>query len=116
MQSIQNTIKNLDQLAYFTPWRKILLGKKAVLYWEKLLLENKDKQLCQEVGEYFDLNRVPFVIVIEYIDSFFRYATEYTKRKYEIQDSIAKAYLVRKLEDDSKTIQKELDKKTFWIA
>ena len=111
IKQIENILQELDKLDYFTPWREILLGNKALNYWKKLLFEDKDTELCREVGEFFDLNNVPFVIVREYIDSFFRYGTEYLDKKYAIQDSIAKAYIIRKLENDSKSIQNELDKK-----
>ncbi len=109
MNYIEKIIQKLNTLDYFTPWHDILLSDKTLGYWEKILF--KDEKLCNEFGQYFDVNNVPFVIVVEYIDSFFRYAIEYSKRKYEIQDKIAKAYLVRKLEDDSQAIQKELNKK-----
>jgi len=113
MDTIQKSIEALDSLDYFTPWREVLLGETVKRYWEKILLQTHDPGLCRELGEYLDLNHVPFVIVIEYIETFFRYAPEYAQNKYAIQDSIAKAYLVRKLEDDSIAIQKELDKKLF---
>ncbi len=113
MEMIQKAIRQLDELDYFSPWRDILLGETVIRYWHKLLLEERNGELCREMGEYLDRNRVPFVIVIEYIESFFRYAPEYARNKYAIQDSIAKAYLVRKLEDDSDAIQKELEKKLF---
>jgi len=113
MKTIQKAIRQLDELDYFSPWREILLGETVTRYWERLLLEERNAGLCRELGEYLDLHRVPFVIVIEYVESFFRYAPEYAQNKYAIQDSIAQAYLVRKLEDDSITIQKELDKKLF---
>jgi len=116
MESIKKTLEELDKLAYFTPWKEILLGEDACKYWEKLLCKRRDENLCKEVGEYFDLNNVPFVMVIEYIDTFFRYAVGYEERKYEIQDSIAKAYLVRKLEIDSAAIQKELDRKLLLVS
>jgi len=113
MHTIQKSIEQLERLDYFTPWKDILLGKKVIHYWESILLKEHDPALCKEFGTYLDLHRIPFVIVIEYIDSFFRYASEYAQNKYAIQDSIAKSYLVRKLEDDSTAIQKELDKKLF---
>jgi len=113
VEQILKSIKALDSLDYFSPWREILLGDKAIGYWEKILLENHEWGLCGEFGEYLDLSQVPFVIVIEYIDSFFRYLPEYSQNKYAIQDQIAKAYLVRKLEDDNIAIKKELEKKLF---
>jgi len=111
MDTIQKALQELDQLDYFAPWKDILLGEKALYYWEKMLLEDQEQTLFCEVGIYFDINHVPFVIVIEYIDTFFRYATQYVTHKYKIQDNIAKAYIIRKLEDDRHMIQKELDKK-----
>jgi len=113
MHMIQESIEHLDELDYFSPWREILLGEEAVRYWEKLLLEERNAQQCRAFGEYLDQNRVPFVIVVEYLESFFRFLPEFAENKYAIQDNIAKAYLVRKLEDDSQTIQKELEKKLF---
>jgi len=111
MQKVEKILQKLDTLDYFTPWKETLLGAQALTYWEQLLLEDADTDAYREVGEFFDLNNVPFVIVREYIDSFFRFGTDYIKSKYRIQDSIAKVYIIRKLENDSKAIQKELDKK-----
>jgi len=111
MKKIENIIQQLDRLNYFQPWREILFGEQALHYWEILLHQSTNIALCKKAGEYFDLSGVPFVITTEYIESFFRYAPEYADKKYAIQDSIAKAYLIRRLENDNKMIQKELDKK-----
>ena len=115
MQTIRKSIEKLEKLNYFTPWNKTLFGEEIVHYWERILPEGSDKALCREMGKYLDRHQVPFVIVVEYIESFFRFSPEYAQNKYAIQDTVAKAYLVRKLEDDRMAIEKELEKKLFGI-
>jgi len=55
-------------------------------------------------------NSVPYVIVSEYLDEFFRYYKQ-ESAKHDIKNNIAEAYLRKKLLDDKKLIDIELKKK-----
>ena len=110
MKSVKNAIETIKSSNYFDAWKDIFLSDTAEEEWE-YLLENKDaKHIYDSLGEKLHGQNVPYVIVSEYIDEFFRY---YDKQydNHEIKNNIAQAYLNKKLQQDCDLIEEEINKK-----
>jgi len=111
MQEIKKAIDSLIVSGYFLPWEGVLFSEKIVQYWKRVRWEDPDKKVCREIGGYFYSSDVPFVIVTEYIDEFFRYIFCKDKEEHEIKNYIAESYLIKKVDKDSQNIQIDLEKK-----
>ncbi len=111
MKNIQDAIEIIDQSHYFKPWREILLDEAAISEWERMLSGEVSEETCKRVGEVYYMNTIPFVIITEYIDEFFRHYGAGDALKYQIKNSISEAYLNKKLDDDERTLQWDIDKK-----
>ena len=110
MFTIPQTIEIMRESNYFLAWENILLGESAVQEWKQLLENSADTSLYLILAKRLHVNAVPYVVVSEYIDEFFRYHQNSLQR-YEIKNNIAEAYLNTKLSDDNKLIDIELNKK-----
>lgn len=111
MRSIQRIFDVLYRSDYFKPWQEILLGSKALQEWHDLLHNNKTEQFYEEVGERLFANKVPFVIVTEYVDEVFRHHEGDAHDHHHIKNMIAQAYLKERLYSDSRLIEIELKKR-----
>lgn len=110
-EKIEQTLRIIDQSNYFSPWRDVLLGDTARQYWQDISLSKKELHPCKEMGEYFFRHHIPFVVVTEYIDEFFRYHSNNVDEKYYIKNNIAEAFLNQKLKADTLKIQKDINEK-----
>jgi EAL domain-containing protein (putative c-di-GMP-specific phosphodiesterase class I) len=113
MRSIEDIIAIITESNYFEPWANVLLGDYAVDAWHKLLQNTSSDNLYKSLGENLHLYQVPFVIVTEYIDEFFRYMQGNKHDCHNIKNKIAQAYLIQKLSADSDIIHIELEKKLY---
>ncbi len=111
MSKIKDALDIICKSNYFYTWKNILLSNSTAQEW-KLLLE------CCGTNEFYNLfakklhdNAVPYVIVTEYIDEFFRYYKDYSVDQHQVKNKIAQAYLKRKLKADSVVIDIEISKK-----
>ena len=95
---------------YFNAWDKLLLGDTAAEEWKMMLDGNEDENLCIILANRLHKHDVPYVIVSEYIDEFFRYYKQ-DENRHEIKNKIAQSYLKKKLVEDSAYIDVELEKK-----
>ena len=110
MKNIDRVVKTIKESNYFDAWKGTLLSQNAVKEWH-LLLENKNSQLLyNKLGEKLHLNNVPYVIVSEYIDEFFRHC-EVPYDNHDVKNKIAEAYLSKKLKNDSNLLEDEINKK-----
>lgn len=113
MRSIKEVITIITESDYFTPWKEVLLSDNAVEEWAALLSQSESDNFFVHMGEKLHAHQVPFVIVNEYIDEFFRHREDEAVGCYEIKNKIARAYLREKLLSDSAIIKIELEKKLY---
>jgi diguanylate cyclase (GGDEF)-like protein len=111
MFSVENTIKIISETNYFSAWTDVLLGQDAVDGWNLLIQSQEPGEYLKSLGTRLYEQDVPFVIVSEYIDEFFRYHKTCTIDSHNIKNKIAQAYLHKKLQADNYVIDKELSKK-----
>lgn len=77
-----------------------------------MLLEHKDTdEFYNLLADKLHEKNVPYVIVTEYIDEFFRYLKDYSVDQHRIKNKIAQAYLAKKLKSDYKLIEQDISKK-----
>jgi len=110
MYTVSQTIKIIQESNYFYAWEAVLLGEGVHQEWEYLLKDSDNPHLYAMLAEKLHGASVPYVIVSEYIDEFFRYY-KHDLNRHEIKNRIAEAYLRKKLEDDNHLIDIELSKK-----
>lgn len=110
MHSILDTIEIMKKSNYFIAWENTLLGGSVAQEWTALLDNCNDDNMYSLLAVKLHMNSIPYVIVSEYIDEFFRYY-EYDKDRHIIKNRIAEAYLRKKLIDDKTLIEIELNKK-----
>ncbi|MFK5937044.1 MAG: EAL domain-containing protein [Sulfurimonas sp.] len=103
-------IDTMRKSNYFNAWQDVLLGSSACKDWEMMLLDSSNEDLYHIMAHKLHANYVPYVIVDEYIDEFFRYCKKNAAR-HEIKNNIAQAYLKKKLIDDKVIIEIEVKKK-----
>jgi len=109
MKAIENVIQIMRESNYFDAWSSVLLSDSSVEEWGMMLEDNNDN-LYSRLAFRLHEHDVPYVIVSEYIDEFFRYCKE-DSSKHLIKNQIAKAYLNKRLLDDMALIDIELSKK-----
>lgn len=110
MDKILNVIKRMKQSNYFDAWTTVLLGDSSAQEWQLMLEDSHNDNLYLMLAIKLHEHNVPYVVVSEYIDEFFRYCDKDTSR-HLIKNRIAKAYLNKKLLDDMALIDIELNKK-----
>ena len=110
MHEIENTLEIIRESNYFDAWKDILLSETAVQEWKYLLNHENTESIYLALGEKLHLNHVPYVIVSEYVDEFFRYYKQ-TYSNHEIKNKIAQAYLNKKLQHDCDLLEEEINKK-----
>ena len=110
MNSVKQVVKTIQDSYYFDAWKEILLDEHVVDDWKHILKDSNSDKLCHELGRRLYLNNIPYVIVTEYIDEFFRYCDS-SYDNHKIKNKIAQAYLNKKLKSDSVLIEEELNKK-----
>ena len=111
MEAVQKTIQMIDDSNYFNPWREQLLSERAVEEWLLIFSEKTCTESCRRLGEFYYEKGIPFVIVTEYIDEFFRHYIVSNHARHYIKNGISEAYLHRKLNEDEQNLQREIDKK-----
>jgi len=109
MQVIKEVINVMRASKYFDAWENVLLTEDSVKEWQYILQENDNEELYNMLANKLHRNNVPYVIISEYIDEFFRYYVDNTY-KHTIKNKIAQAYLRKKLIDDNELIKIELSK------
>ncbi len=110
MSGIVDVIKTIKDSNYFDAWKDILLSEAVLEEWYSILNNDASDELYSRLGARLYFKKVPYVIVSEYVDEFFRYCRMHHD-SYEIKNKIARAYLNNKLKDDNELIEKELSKK-----
>ncbi len=110
MNSISNAINIMRNSNYFDAWSSVLLSDSSTIEWEYILKDSHNDDLYMMLAQKLHLHSVPYVIVSEYIDEFFRYYTIDTDR-HIIKNKIAQAYLKNKLTQDNQLLDIELNKK-----
>lgn len=112
MKAIDEVILMLKDSYYFESWEEVLYNKTILILWQEILTGRQDIEKCNSMGKYFYTHRIPFVIIIEYIDEFFRhYHGDLlpTHTVYRIKNHICEGYLDEKLAEDKKDVQKDRD-------
>jgi len=111
VHSIENVIKIISESNYFSAWGDVLLSDTSAYEWS-LLLEHKDTdEFYNLLADKLHEKNVPYVIVTEYIDEFFRYLKDSSVDQHRIKNKIAQAYLTKKLKSDYKLIEQDINKK-----
>jgi len=110
MYTISQTIKIMKESNYFYAWDTVLLNENVAMEWKYLLEDSDNNKLYTMLAEKLHKASVPYVIVSEYIDEFFRYY-KHDLYRHEIKNKIAEAYLRKKLSEDNTLIDIELSKK-----
>ncbi len=110
MNSIRDVIKRIKDSGYFDAWKEILLDVNVIDEWTYLLKNEDSDELYNKLGEKLHKKNIPYVIVSEYIDEFFRFYKS-SHDNHEIKNRIAQAYLNEKLKFDIHLIEMEIDKK-----
>ena len=110
MNSVENVIKTIRDSNYFVAWKDILLDDSAIENWKDILEDSDSDELCHNLGRKLYLHNIPYVIVTEYVDEFFRHC-ETSYDNYKVKNKIAQAYLGKKLKYDNNLIEEELNKK-----
>ena len=109
MYSIEQVINIIKESNYFTAWESILISDTCIDEWQLILQNDENEELYNFLADKLYKYNVPYVIVSEYIDEFFRYYENGISR-HKIKNKIAQAYLKKKLIDDSNAIDIELNK------
>jgi len=112
LPTINEVILIIKDSHYFESWEDILYDESVLTLWYEILQGKQCPQKCNTMGQFFYTNAVPFVIIIEYIDEFFRhYHAEIlpTHEVYQIKNLICEGYLDEKLAEDKKDLQKDID-------
>jgi len=107
---VEYVIDTMRASNYFDAWHDILLGDNSSKEWKLMLSDRNNTNIYNLLSEKYYKNSVPYVIVSEYFDEFFRYYKR-DKNRHAIKNKIAQAYLEQKLTNDSRLIQEELSKK-----
>jgi len=113
MRTIEDIIDVITESNYFEPWKDVLLSDSSASQWRALLQNDESNELYTLVGEKLHEHQVPFVIITEYIDEFFRYMQGDKHDCHHLKNKIAQAYLAKKLSADSSVINIELEKKLY---
>lgn len=106
---ILKVIQIMKRSNYFISWNDLLLDDSLVHEWKYILTHSDDSKAYTGLASVLHDHSVPFVIVNEYIDEFFRYFQHY-EHAHRMKNKIAEAYLNKKLSHDKKLIEKELNK------
>ena len=88
MNSVKQVVKTIQDSYYFDAWKEILLDEHVVDDWKHILKDSNSDKLCHELGRRLYLNNIPYVIVTEYIDEFFRYCDS-SYDNHKIKNKIA---------------------------
>lgn len=115
MRTINETVEIICESDYFGAWKEILLSDIAIKEWEVLLSSHRDDYSYGDLGKKLYDEKVPFVIVTEFLDELFRYLDHPQLDKHHNKNMVAKAYLSEKLKSDSLLIEAELSKKMLEI-
>ncbi len=107
---IEKVIFTMKESNYFYAWKDALLGNSVLNDWKKILAEPENRSLYSELSVKLYEHKVPYVIVSEYIDEFFRYCN-IDQHRHMIKNKIAEAYLHKQLLDDKEGIEEELGTK-----
>ncbi len=112
MKSVEEVINIIKDSNYFEAWKDSLLSETTVQEW-KLLLKHDltTKNFYEKIAQRLYMKRVPYVIVNEYIDEFFRHHKNHSIDHHNIKNFIAEAFLKEQLKSDRELIEIELNKK-----
>ncbi len=111
MPNIEEVIEIITESNYFSAWRKVLLSETSASEWKQLLEHHDSDKFYNLVADKLHANNVPYVIVTEYMDEFFRYYKNYSIDWHWVKNRVAQAYLQKKLKFDSESIEIEINKK-----
>lgn len=109
MRSIEAVIEKIDKSNYFSSWGEVLLSPSAIKEWHLILSTYLSDKFYEAIVKKLYFKNIPFVIVSEYVDEFFRHYQDSNIDAFYIKNNIAKAYLKEKLQNDIKSIDKELE-------
>jgi len=112
MKNIEKVILVISETRYFSAWEETLLSDDTLLEWKKLLKPDTDEASYYALGKRLYAQKIPFVIVTEYLDEFFRYLDHPSLNTHRIKNCISKAFLNEKLESDRLNLEKEITKKS----
>jgi len=114
MNRVKKAVAIIKESNYFEEWDEVLLQQTAINQWSAILKLRDANEILLTLGKDLYYKKIPYVIVTEYIDEFFRYyegSSLVIKKRYQIKNAISKAYLHERLFHDSQSIQQELNKK-----
>jgi len=111
VHSIEEVIDIIRESNYFDAWSEVLLGESISQEWHYLLKHKDSDVLYDTLGEKLHSSNIPYVIVSEYVDEFFRYYRDTSANNHKIKNKIAQAFLSKKLQYDSELIEREIAKK-----
>jgi diguanylate cyclase (GGDEF)-like protein len=111
MRSIEEVLEIISESNYFHAWKEVLLSNTSSHEWELLLKHQDSDEFYNLLADKLHTNNVPYVIVTEYIDEFFRYFEDHSINQHKVKNNIAQAFLKKKLKYDSQLIEIEISKK-----
>ncbi len=111
MKNIPSVIAQIHSSNYFEAWKDILLSSDAIEGWKSVLSNHLEADFYNTMAKKLYTHAVPFVIVSEYIDEFFRYYQNSDIDFFYIKNNLAQAYLKEKLQSDIHLLDKELEEK-----
>jgi len=111
MRSIEEVLDIITESNYFHAWNKVLLSETSAHEWKSLLKHQDGNEFYNLLADKLHTNSVPYVIVTEYIDEFFRYYEDHSIDQHKVKNNIAQAFLKKKLKHDSQLIEVEISKK-----
>ncbi len=111
MKNIPSIIEQIHDSNYFKAWKDVLLSHDAIQGWQSVLTNHLEADFYDSMAKKLYTNNVPFVIVSEYIDEFFRHYQNANIDFFYIKNNLAQAYLKEKLQSDIYVLDKELEEK-----
>jgi len=113
MNRVNKAVAIIKESSYFEEWDEFLLQQDAIDQWFDILKLEDASDVLFNLGKELYYKRIPYVIVTEYIDEFFRYYEDSSmviQKRYQIKNAISKAYLHERLYPE---VTKSMIQKTF---
>ena len=112
MRKIEEAIHIINETGYFNAWKETLLSDDMIAQWKSLIDSDSNEYSYHDLGKKLYSRKIPFVIVTEYLEEFFRHLNHLKLDTHNIKNHIAKAFLNEKLIYDRIRIEEEVTKKS----
>jgi len=115
VRTINEAVDIICESDYFGGWKDVLLDDASIREWKILLSPDKDGYSYGELGKKLYDEKIPFVIVTEFLDELFRHLHHPQLDRHHVKNMVAEAFLNEKLKSDSLLIETELSKKMLEV-